>query len=94
MSPKQLGTIPLSPCYRWPRGRSPAVHLASTKRRQDARVRRNGAAQGPASDLAVVYQRGISLAVDDINAKGGVDGWKLKAILVDHKARHSAARRP
>jgi branched-chain amino acid transport system substrate-binding protein len=40
---------------------------------------------GPAAEIGQEFQSGLGMAVDDINAKGGVDGWKLKAIVVDHK---------
>src|SRR5690242_3712493 len=34
---------------------------------------------------AVVMQRGISMAVDEINAKGGIDGIKVEAAIEDHQ---------
>jgi len=40
---------------------------------------------GPAAEIGQEFQSGLDMAIDDINAKGGVDGWKLKAIVVDHK---------
>jgi branched-chain amino acid transport system substrate-binding protein len=30
--------------------------------------------------------RGMELAVDEVNARGGIDGWTLKASVVDNKA--------
>src|SRR5579875_125968 len=40
---------------------------------------------GPAAEIGELFVRGLNMAVDEINAKGGVDGWKLKPIVVDHK---------
>ena len=34
---------------------------------------------------ATVMQRGIMMAVDEINAKGGIDGIKLEAAIEDHQ---------
>ena len=34
---------------------------------------------------AVVMQRGILMAVDEINAKGGIDGIKVEAAIEDHQ---------
>lgn len=45
---------------------------------------------GPASEIGVLFERGLNMAVDGINAKGGVDGWMLKAIAVDHKGTAQA----
>lgn len=41
---------------------------------------------GPAASIGTVFQQGLNMAVDKIDAKGGVDGWTLKALVVDHKA--------
>jgi branched-chain amino acid transport system substrate-binding protein len=86
MNRKRLGLIPLIAMFSL--AFAGAVRPAVSQAQAEAKTLEFGAMvplSGPASDLAVVYQRGISMAVDDINAKGGVDGWKLKAILVDHK---------
>src|SRR5438309_2333994 len=40
---------------------------------------------GGAAEIGQDFVRGMNLAVDEINARGGVDGWQLKAIVVDHK---------
>src|SRR5215475_5962535 len=34
---------------------------------------------------ALVMQRGILMAVDEINAAGGIDGIKVEAVIVDHQ---------
>jgi hypothetical protein len=34
---------------------------------------------------AVVMQRGITMAVDEINAKGGIEGIKVEAAIEDHQ---------
>jgi branched-chain amino acid transport system substrate-binding protein len=34
---------------------------------------------------ALVMQRGITMAVDEINAKGGIDGIKVEAAIEDHQ---------
>jgi|GEM_PF-278072 len=41
---------------------------------------------GPAAWIGVEFLEGIDLAVDEINAKGGVEGLKLEVIKEDHKA--------
>jgi branched-chain amino acid transport system substrate-binding protein len=40
---------------------------------------------GPAAEIGSEFQRGLDMAIGDVNAKGGVDGWKLKATVIDHK---------
>jgi ABC-type branched-subunit amino acid transport system substrate-binding protein len=40
---------------------------------------------GPAAEIGSEFQRGLDLAIADINSKGGVDGYQLKATVVDHK---------
>lgn len=44
------------------------------------------AMSGQASWYGTVMSRGINLAVEEINAKGGIDGIKLEAIIEDHKS--------
>ncbi|MBM3554758.1 MAG: hypothetical protein FJX47_04310 [Alphaproteobacteria bacterium] len=44
------------------------------------------AMSGPASLYGTLMSRGINLAVEEINAKGGVNGVKLEAIIEDHKS--------
>jgi branched-chain amino acid transport system substrate-binding protein len=34
---------------------------------------------------AIVMQRGINMAVDEINAQGGIDGIKMQAVIEDHQ---------
>jgi branched-chain amino acid transport system substrate-binding protein len=40
---------------------------------------------GPGAEIGQDQLHGMELAVDDVNARGGVAGWKLKGIVVDHK---------
>jgi branched-chain amino acid transport system substrate-binding protein len=40
---------------------------------------------GPAAEIGTEFERGLNLAIDDINGKGGVDGWKLQPVVADHK---------
>jgi branched-chain amino acid transport system substrate-binding protein len=40
---------------------------------------------GPGAEIGQEFQSGLDMAIEEINAKGGVDGWKLKSIVVDHK---------
>ncbi|HKW55072.1 MAG TPA: ABC transporter substrate-binding protein, partial [Stellaceae bacterium] len=40
---------------------------------------------GQASFIGQVMSQGMKQAVDEINAKGGVDGIKLEAEIEDHK---------
>jgi branched-chain amino acid transport system substrate-binding protein len=44
------------------------------------------AMSGPASFYGTVMSAGIRQAVDEINAKGGVNGIKLEAVIEDHKS--------
>jgi len=44
------------------------------------------AMSGKADWYGKVMSQGIELAVDEINAKGGVDGIKLEAVIEDHKS--------
>lgn len=44
------------------------------------------AMSGPASYYGTVMSAGMKQAVDEINAKGGVDGIRLEAIIEDHKS--------
>lgn len=40
---------------------------------------------GPGAEIGQDQQRGSDLAIDEINARGGVAGWKLKGIVADHR---------
>lgn len=40
---------------------------------------------GPGAEIGQEQSQGSDLAVADINARGGVAGWNLKMIVVDHK---------
>jgi branched-chain amino acid transport system substrate-binding protein len=40
---------------------------------------------GPAAAIGQDQSRGSDLGVDEINGRGGVAGWKLRSIVVDHK---------
>jgi branched-chain amino acid transport system substrate-binding protein len=44
------------------------------------------AMSGKANWYGKVMSQGIQLAVDEINAKGGVDGVKIEAVIEDHKS--------
>ncbi len=44
------------------------------------------AMSGAASQYGKVMSEGINLAVDEINAAGGVDGMKIEVIIEDHKS--------
>ncbi len=44
------------------------------------------AMSGPASWYGTVMSQGIRQAVEEINAKGGVNGIKLEAVIEDHKS--------
>jgi len=48
------------------------------------------AMSGQASWYGTVMSNGMRLAVDEINAKGGVDGIKLEAVVEDHKGAGGA----
>ena len=40
---------------------------------------------GASSEIGELFERGLNMAVEKVNANGGVDGWTLKPIVVDHK---------
>jgi branched-chain amino acid transport system substrate-binding protein len=42
---------------------------------------------GPGAEIGQEQSQGSDLAVADINARGGVAGWNLKVIVVDHKGQ-------
>jgi branched-chain amino acid transport system substrate-binding protein len=63
-----------------------SVHAAEPPK--DPPVFRVGALLGltdKANWNATVMQRGIMMAVDEINAKGGIDGIKVEAAIEDHQ---------
>jgi branched-chain amino acid transport system substrate-binding protein len=66
---------------------APALYSARA-RAADPSVYRIGALLGltdKANWNATVMQRGIMMAVDEINAKGGIDGIKVEAAIEDHQ---------
>ena len=46
---------------------------------------------GGAAASGVWYQRGFEMGVDEVNARGGVDGIKFKAVLEDHQTQPAVA---
>jgi branched-chain amino acid transport system substrate-binding protein len=40
---------------------------------------------GPSAQIGTLQEEGAQMAIDQINAAGGVHGWKLKLDAVDHK---------
>lgn len=44
------------------------------------------AMSGPANRYGKVMNQGIQLAIEEINAKGGLNGIKLEAVIEDHKS--------
>ena len=44
------------------------------------------ALSGSGSWYGTTMKRGSTIAVDEINGAGGVDGWKFKAVTEDHKS--------
>jgi len=42
---------------------------------------------GPATVIGTQEKRGVELAVDDMNAKGGVDGQKIELVFEDNQAK-------
>jgi branched-chain amino acid transport system substrate-binding protein len=68
--------------------------LPCTSVAQDAPVIRLGAIlplSGGAASSGVWYQRGFEMGVDDVNASGGVDGIKFKAVFEDHQTQPAPA---
>jgi len=41
---------------------------------------------GAGSEIGELFQRGLNMAVEKVNVNGGVDGWELKPVVLDHKA--------
>lgn len=65
-----------------------ARHALAAEPPKDPPVFRIGALLGlgdKANWNATVMQRGILMAVDEINAKGGIDGIKVEAAIEDHQ---------
>jgi branched-chain amino acid transport system substrate-binding protein len=65
-----------------------ANHTQAAEPPKDPPVFRIGALLGltdKANWNATVMQRGIMMAVDEINAKGGIDGIKVEAAIEDHQ---------
>lgn len=65
-----------------------AQHALAADAPKDPPVFRIGALLGlgdKANWNATVMQRGILMAVDEINAKGGIDGIKVEAAIEDHQ---------
>ena len=50
--------------------------------------------EGPASALGLGMQKGLNAAFDEINAKGGVHGRKIKLISVERRLRAGSRRSP
>ena len=70
-----------------------ALAFAGPALAQDPAVIKIGAIfamSGQASWYGTVMSQGMRLAVDEINAKGGVDGIKLEAVIEDHKGAGGA----
>jgi branched-chain amino acid transport system substrate-binding protein len=57
---------------------------------QDVKIGYSGALSGPASFTGLDIKRGAEMAVDEINAKGGVKGRKL--VLVSRDDEHNPVR--
>jgi branched-chain amino acid transport system substrate-binding protein len=46
---------------------------------------------GPSPYYGTVMSRGASIAIDEINATGGIDGTKLELVIEDHKSGNAQA---
>jgi branched-chain amino acid transport system substrate-binding protein len=46
---------------------------------------------GPSPHYGTVMSRGASIAIDEINAGGGIDGTKLELVIEDHKSGNAQA---
>lgn len=57
--------------------------IAGAVQAQDVKLGFAGALSGPASFVGIEIKRGAEIAIDEINAKGGVKGRKLALILRD-----------
>ena len=57
---------------------------------QDVKIGYSGALSGPASFTGLDIKRGAEMAIDEINAKGGVKGRKL--VLVSRDDEHNPVR--
>lgn len=66
-----------------------AMGLAHAQQANDPKTYRIGALfamSGGASYYGTVMSQGMKLAIDEINAKGGVNGIPLEAVIEDHKS--------
>jgi branched-chain amino acid transport system substrate-binding protein len=69
-------------------GDTSPTHAAPVKD-SDSKVYEFGAMfpmTGPAAFIGECFTAGVKLAVDEINAKGGINGVKIKATIEDHQA--------
>jgi len=64
--------------------------MATTASGQDVKIGYAGALTGPASFTGLDIKRGAEMAVDEINAKGGIKGRKL--VLVARDDEHNPVR--
>src|SRR5271157_1409489 len=67
-----------------------SLALLGAARSQDIRIGYAGALTGPASFTGLDIKRGAEMAVDEINAKGGIKGRKL--VLVARDDEHNPVR--
>jgi branched-chain amino acid transport system substrate-binding protein len=71
-----------------------AVALASIATAASPQTLRIGAPQpmtGPDAPFGDKFKKAYTLAVDEINAKGGINGKKLEIVIEDHQAKNALA---
>lgn len=66
------------------------IAFFATASAQDIKIGYSGALSGPASFTGLDIKRGAELAIDEINAKGGIKGRKL--LLVSRDDEHNPVR--
>ena len=67
--------------------------IGSGKAQDRSRLGFAGALSGPASFVGVEIKRGAEIAIDEINAKGGIKGRKLVLDLARRRAQSGQDRR-
>jgi branched-chain amino acid transport system substrate-binding protein len=67
-----------------------SVGMLGAASSQDIKIGYSGALTGPASFTGVDIKRGAEMAVDEINAKGGIKGRKL--VLISRDDEHNPVR--
>ena len=69
------------------------IGVANNSFAADVKLGLAAALSGPAAKYGVAIKNGFTLAVDEINAKGGINGDKLILVADDEQGKKEARRR-